>query len=255
MESALRQSEASFREVLENSLDASYKRNLVTNSYVYLSPVFTRISGYTPEEMKTLPVESVLALMHPDDLPEINRVLAESMAESTGKPYQLEYRFKHKDGQYRWFLDQFTNFSDSTGHPIARIGSVADITLRKQLEESIRNANKLESLGLLAGGIAHNFNNLMGGIFGYMDMAIEATKEEKVTKNLTKAMNTIDRAKELTAQLLTFAKGGAPVQETAPLFPFLQETIQTVLRDSNVSGKFDIVENLWPCNIDSWVLP
>jgi len=135
----LRISEARFREVLEYSLDASYKRNIQNETYEYLSPVFTRISGYTPVELMTMPFEIVLALVHLDDLPEVKRVLVDSMLNSTKMTYQLEYRFKHKDGQYRWFHDRFTVMRDEEGHPAARIGSVSDITDRKFFEEKLRN--------------------------------------------------------------------------------------------------------------------
>jgi DNA-binding response OmpR family regulator len=66
----IQQSEARLREVLENSLDASYKHNLKTNDYDYFSPVFTRLSGYTPDEMKTLSLETYLGLTNPEDYPE-----------------------------------------------------------------------------------------------------------------------------------------------------------------------------------------
>ena len=131
-------SEARFREVLEHSLGASYKRNLQTESYEYLSPVFTEISGYTPEEMITLPTETVLALMHFEDLPQIEHVLANAMSDPTGESYHLEYRFKHKNGQYRWFHDRFTVLRDDAGHPTSRIGSVSDITDRKLTEENLQ---------------------------------------------------------------------------------------------------------------------
>ena len=96
---AHRESELRLREVLENSLDASYKRNLKTNDYDYLSPVFTRLSGYTLLEMKTMPLEDALTLIHPDDQLEVDRVLAESLTGTAHTPYQVEYRFKHKIGR------------------------------------------------------------------------------------------------------------------------------------------------------------
>jgi PAS domain S-box-containing protein/putative nucleotidyltransferase with HDIG domain len=137
----LQESEERLREVLENSLDASYKRSLQTNAYDYLSPVFARISGYTPDEMKALPIETVLGLMHPDDRVEIERVIAESMSGAIGTAYQLEYRFKHKEGQYRWFHDQFTVVRNAGGHPLAHIGSVRDITEHKRAEEALVFSN------------------------------------------------------------------------------------------------------------------
>jgi len=132
------ESEGRFREVLDNSLDASYKRNLVTNTYDYLSPVFARISGYTPDEMNTLPLEIVIDLIHPDDRAELGHVMAESLSGTAGNSYQVDYRFKRKDGQYRWLQDQFTVMRDALGQPSALIGSVSDITGRKQTEEALK---------------------------------------------------------------------------------------------------------------------
>ncbi len=137
VESRLRDSEKRLQEVLEHSLDASYKRNLHTDAYDYLSPVFARLSGYTPDEMKTLPSEASGDLIHPDDRAEVDRVVAESLFSAAGTAHQVEYRFKHKDDRYRWFHDRFTVVRDAEGRPLARIGSVSDITDRKQLEESL----------------------------------------------------------------------------------------------------------------------
>jgi len=142
MELAQQESEERLREVLENSLDASYKRNLQTNAYDYLSPVFARISGYTSAEMKTLPIETFLGLIHPDDKDEIEHKIDESVSGAPGATYQVEYRFKHKDGQYRWFRDQFTSLSDANGHPLALIGSVRDITERKKVEETLKESEE-----------------------------------------------------------------------------------------------------------------
>ena len=137
------QTQQRLSEVLENSLDASYKRNLLTNAYDYLSPVFSRISGYSPDEMKTLPIEAVLSLMHPDDLTEINRVISLSTLDTQAAPYQVDYRFLHKDGRYHWFHDQFIVMRDSAGRAIARIGSVSDVTERKQAEQALQEAHAL----------------------------------------------------------------------------------------------------------------
>ena len=139
---ALQMSERRLREVLENSLDASYKRNLQTNAYEYLSPVFTRLTGYTPEEMNTWPLETFLNLMHPGDLAEIIRTMTEAVSDSDDTTYQVDYRFKHKDGQNHWMHDQFTVMRDSAGHAVALIGSVSDISDRKKAEEGMRKSEE-----------------------------------------------------------------------------------------------------------------
>jgi PAS domain S-box-containing protein len=134
-ERRLQESELRLREVLENSLDASYKRNLKTKSYEYLSPVFFRISGYTPEEMAALSIETMKALIHPDDQSEIERVFSESKSGDAGAAYHMEYRFKHKKGYYIWLHNQFTIMLDTSGQPLASIGVVRDISARKLEEE------------------------------------------------------------------------------------------------------------------------
>ena len=135
----LKEREHRIREVLENSLDASYKRNLLTHSYEYLSPAYSRISGYSADQMRTMPIETIIELMHPDDVPEVNRIIALSLAETSITTYQLEYRFRHKEGSYRWFHDKYTVLRNLKGEPEALIGSVSDISDRKMIEEALSN--------------------------------------------------------------------------------------------------------------------
>ena len=134
-------SEARIREVLENASDVSYKRNLQTSAYEYLSPVFTRISGYTVDEFMALPAERVLRLIHPDDRGEINRLLVEAYSCPTNKRYYLQYRFRHKDGIYRWFLDRFIVMRNAEGLPTACIGSVSDLSEYKRSEDALIDMN------------------------------------------------------------------------------------------------------------------
>ncbi|WP_020588255.1 PAS domain-containing protein [Desulfobacter curvatus] len=133
-------SEDTLREVLENSLDASYKRNIESNTYEYLSPVFNRICGFTSEEMKLMPIDGVLEQVHENDRPEVEHVIAESQSGKPGRVYQLEYRFKHRNGHYVWLQDRFSIVCDTEGKVSSRIGSVRDITERKHAEERLRQS-------------------------------------------------------------------------------------------------------------------
>lgn len=125
-----------------------------------------------------------------------------------------------------------------------------DITERKRTEQVLQNTQKLEALGILAGGIAHDFNNLLGGIYGYIDVACETAKDPQLGQYLRKAMETIDRGRDLTHQLITFAKGGDPIRVVDRLIHFLRDTTQFALSGSNVSCKFEIQADLWACDYD-----
>ena len=127
---------------------------------------------------------------------------------------------------------------------------IENITERKRMEEELQKAQKLESLGVLAGGIAHDFNNLLAGIFGNIDLARSVSKDPRVTGHLEATIATMGRARALTLQLLTFAKGGSPVQKTTPLVPFIQDSAHFALSGSNISCRFFLAGDLRPCNID-----
>lgn len=125
-----------------------------------------------------------------------------------------------------------------------------DITEKQKLLESAQRADKLESLGILAGGIAHDFNNLLGGIYGLMNMASSSNNINEIKEYLSASLSTMNRARGLTQQLLTFAKGGAPQRKIEELFPFIKETAEFALSGSTVGISFNYPEKLWPCIID-----
>ena len=133
-----------------------------------------------------------------------------------------------------------------------------DISDRKKAEENnkrlllqLEHSEKLESLGVLAGGIAHDFNNLLSGIFGYIELAQEYSKDNRtVLKYLEKSLTVFNRAKDLTQQLLTFSKGGAPVLKTGNISSVLKESSSFVLSGSNVVCEYEIDEDLWLCDFD-----
>jgi nitrogen-specific signal transduction histidine kinase/CheY-like chemotaxis protein len=140
---------------------------------------------------------------------------------------------------------------DNEGNLQGVVEHVRDITLLKQAEEELLKAEKLSSLAHLAGGIAHDFNNLLGGIYGNIELARAAAREPGLGQYLDAALKTMDRARRLTHQLLTFSKGGAPVPKTDYLDDFLRETAALAFSGSNVSYELDIADDLWACVYDA----
>ncbi|MDH5185495.1 MAG: PAS domain S-box protein [candidate division WOR-3 bacterium] len=117
--------------------------------------------------------------------------------------------------------------------------------------EQFYQAQKMESIGILAGGIAHDFNNLLATIMGNISLAKMMTKpEEKIFQILTRAENVSLRAKDLTQQLLTFSKGGAPMKNVTLVSKILKEAANIALRGSKVSCEFSVTDEIWPVEVD-----
>ena len=146
-EENLRASEQTLREVLTWALDASYKRDLLSDTYEYMGPAVEQMTGYTPDEMKALSLGDVLGRIHPEDRPAIHRVLADSRGAASGRPSLVEYRFRGRDGTYRWLRDRFTVTVDPSGRPTAHVGCVSDVTdEHRALEELSDNEAKYRVL-------------------------------------------------------------------------------------------------------------
>lgn len=126
-----------------------------------------------------------------------------------------------------------------------------DITERQRNEAERRKAETLEQLGLLAGGIAHDFNNLLTAIIGNISLAsLLLPPEDELATRLVDAKNASVRARDLAQQLLTFARGGAPIKKTASIGKLIQDTVSFSLRGSHSRSEFAFGSELWPAEID-----
>ncbi|MDB6147995.1 MAG: Histidine kinase, partial [Spartobacteria bacterium] len=126
-----------------------------------------------------------------------------------------------------------------------------DITERQRNEAERRKAETLEQLGLLAGGIAHDFNNLLTAIIGNISLAsILLPPDDEMAARLMDAKNASMRARDLAQQLLTFARGGAPIKKTASIGKLIQDTVSFSLRGSHSRSEFTFGADLWPAEID-----
>jgi PAS domain S-box-containing protein len=140
---------------------------------------------------------------------------------------------------------------DENNEISALLGVTRDITERKKLEDELIKAQKLESVGLLAGGIAHDFNNLLTAILGNVSLAkMYLNADHKAFARLVEAENASLRARGLTLQLLTFARGGAPVKKTTSIRELIQEASHFALRGSDVRCELAIPGDLRPVDVD-----
>jgi len=222
----------------------------INSNIVLMNKVAEDLTGWKQEEAQGKKLDTVFTVVHEKTRKPLKNPVKKVL--TTGSIIEMESQIVliSRDGTERRIDDSGAPIKDKDGQTIGVVLVFRDTTEKQKLMEIAQNTQKLESLGILAGGIAHDFNNLMGGIFGYIDMAKEAAEDERVISYLTQALNTIDRARALTRQLLTFAKGGAPIPKTDSLFPFIEETVKFALSGANVSPRFNIPEDLWLCSFN-----
>lgn len=139
---ALGESEARFREILENSRDLTYKLDLRTISYEYISPSAINVLGFSAQEIFDQGLDAFLQRLHPQEEGWMRRGLELTIQ---GKLQEflhptIEYRWKHKSGQYRWYSDSRAMIRDRQGQPIALIGNLRDITESKAAQEALRES-------------------------------------------------------------------------------------------------------------------
>jgi len=144
----------------------------------------------------------------------------------------------------RWVQTDKIPWRSPSGHASGVLVFVSDITDRIQMQEELYRAQRLESLGILAGGIAHDFNNLLHSVYGNVELLrvqlgvpdegdVSATVEP-ATRYVRRAMSSLDRARSLTQQLLTFSKGGQPGQRPVSLEPLIEEVVTLALSGSSI---------------------
>lgn len=127
-----------------------------------------------------------------------------------------------------------------------------DMTQEESFNEEIWRATRLESVGLLAGGIAHDFNNLLTAMLGHLELLQSPLADNPpATNSLQQLQGATRKAKELTQQLLTFAKGGSPVKKDANLRQVLQESAEFTAHGQSTPILFDLAEDLWWAQFDS----
>ena len=119
----------------------------------------------------------------------------------------MKYRIRRKDGQIRWVRDDQKLLRDASGRPVEIIGCWTDITDQQLLQEQLRQAQKMESVGQLAGGVAHDFNNLLMVIQGYIEILLKNEHlKDSVVKLLNQMHSATEKAEHLTEQLLAFSR-------------------------------------------------
>jgi two-component system cell cycle sensor histidine kinase/response regulator CckA len=144
--------------------------------------------------------------LHPDDRVRIANAIRDALIGQDGR-WSGEYRFRRADGSYAHLLERAVIVRDSTGEAVRFIGSLMDITTRKQLHDQLCRSQKMDAFGQLATGVAHDFNNFLTTILGYSDLLLhEMRVKGEIAGHISEIRKAAGRASTLTQQLLAFSR-------------------------------------------------
>ncbi len=199
----LRASEERFRQLAENIHEVFWLTDPGRDTTLYVSPAYEKIWGRSVVSLLDRPSGWIEAI-HPDDRERVRQLVRREQDDGGSDE---EYRIVRPDGSVRWIRDRAFPVRDPEGH-VYRVASVAeDITSRKELEEQFRHAQKMEAVGLLAGGVAHDFNNLLTVILMQAKLLQGADAEaDEISEGLHGIHEAATRGASLTRQLLMFSR-------------------------------------------------
>jgi len=228
----LRENENRLRFALEGANDGIWDVNMPTGE-MYLSPRACEILGYPSAKMPDV-VRDWRELVHPDDM-QLALDRLESHLAGESPIFEVEQRLKMRSGDWKWVLTRGKVVKFINNNQALRMtGTYTDITERKQIEKEkaqlqsqLAQAQKMESVGRLAGGVAHDFNNMLGVILGHTELAQDQiAKTEPIFEDLEEIKIAAQRSADLTRQLLAFARK----QTVSPKVLNLNETVDGLLK-------------------------
>jgi PAS domain S-box-containing protein len=219
MEEALKVSEEKYRLLAENATDVIWTFSLESLRFTYVSPSVLQMRGYTSQEALELTLEQTLS---PESLERAMKTMQEELTKETQEGVDLKrsrtlvLQQLSKDGTYRWAEATTSFIRNSEGKPVYILGVTRDITERKRtdeekrsLEERLNRAEKMEVLGQLAGGVAHDLNNVLGVLSGYSELLLDEIPEGHRTRGyVEKILQSTEKGAAIIQDLLTLARRG-----------------------------------------------
>ena len=219
---------------------------------VLMNPIAEELTGWTIKDAVDRPLTEVFHIIN-----ELTGETCESPVEKVLASGQIVGLANHtalisRNGEKRSIADSGAPIVTSTGETIGVVLVFRDVTDQYRLERELEKARKIESLGLLAGGIAHDFNNMLSAILGNINLCLlHPNLDEKTRKRLQNAFKASERARDLTRQLLTFAKGGQLIRKTAKLPEIIEDSTEFILHGSDVKCRYHVADDLHPVDIDT----
>lgn len=242
----IRESELRYRSLVENTSDMIIETDL-DGHLIFANKSFCNFAGFGFYDIKG---KKIFDFIHEDD--EKYFITNFKNTKNINISSNCEFRVMKDRNKWKWVESTFTYAKNKDNKNVVLI-NFRDISDRKTLEEERLRMQKLDSLAVLAGGIAHDFNNLLSVILGsvsLLDVSLP-DRNEKITRYLNDLDTAAFRAKDLTNQLLTFSKGGAPVKEVySTIGKLTRDTAEFTISGSKSKCEFNIDDDLWLLEID-----
>ena len=232
------------RNIINVTNVATWEWNYETNEVV-INENYAEMCGYTLSELTPMTYDRWEKMIYPSDLDRI-RNLTQNYITGILPLLDYECRVLNKSGEIMWFHVRARTISrGENGRPVWIYGVDSDITFTKHAQDINNQYQKLETVGVLAGGIAHEFNNIMTGAYGYIELALPRINEDKAIKYLQSSIAALDRAKLISSKLLTFSEGGKIIITSQQIEYFLRNTIISIVTDRSYSISFHSLTDLW----------
>ncbi len=203
LQAALRESEDRFREVVETIREVVWISDVEKNRVFYVSPAYDKIWGRSSAELYRHPRQWLEAI-HPEDR---ERVAEAARTKQAGGSYDETYRVVRPDGVIRWVRDRGYPVRDASGVAIRIVGTAEDVTEQKKMEEQFLPAQRLEAIGTLASGVAHDLNNILAPMFMIAPLLKPKLADPADADMLTIVEQSAQRGASVVRQLLTFSRG------------------------------------------------
>jgi PAS domain S-box-containing protein len=246
----LQQIEERLALTLDSVSDAIWDWRIDTNE-TYFSPRYYTMLGYSPYELPQH-FDTWEMLLHPDDRSMAVKTVNRHLLTST--PFEIEFRMRTKDNDYRWILGRGkTVQKDGQGKALRMVGTHMDITDRKKLEQRLQHSQKMEAMGILAGGIAHDFNNILAAIVGYAELVIEEIPENtRPAKRVLGILSASERARTLVSQILAFSRKQETIFQSMDVREVVKEAVNFMRASlpATLAIHHDISNDLPPINGD-----
>lgn len=237
----------SYERIAANVRDCIWTAYVDPFRLVLITDGIAALSGYTRQEVMDRPA-LWQEMIHPEDRATLQQNLAAAVAGEITDVHQ-RLRLVHKSGEIRWVHTRGRAVRDENGWRVDAI--TTDVTDHVRLEEKVRRADRLSAVGILAGGIAHEYNNLHFAILGTLDlMLMREDLDESARAHINRVREAAERASDITNKLVSFARGGNGRREAIPVSELIEATLGMVAKEFPTKGiEVDIKESPLPLKV------